>query len=50
LDPKLVKGCLCLATLKLVPVSVSLEKSSMPSLPTGQFQSCLLKSADPTGE
>jgi hypothetical protein len=36
--------------LNPVPVSVCLEKSSTPFLPTGQFQSCLCKPADPTGE
>jgi hypothetical protein len=41
---------LCPARLNPVPVSVCLEKSSTPFLPNGWFQSCLLKSTDPTGE
>jgi hypothetical protein len=38
------------AVLNPVPVNVCLEKSSTPFLPIGRFQSCLHKSADPTGE
>jgi hypothetical protein len=38
------------AVLSPVSGSVCFEKSSMTFLPTGWFQSCLSKSADPTSE
>jgi hypothetical protein len=44
------KAYLCPTALNPVPVSVWLEKSSMPFLPSSLFQSYLNKSADLTGE